>query len=144
LWWKRGGNLDLPFQKNQPGRLPSIIQMSWEFGFDDAFFPGSFADASFGGPPFGPEPVFDSTPAFFAPPQAKAPSLPSAARPALHLSRDGQSLANENAELRRTALSLGEKFAQIASINERLKGQLEDCRSKFRSAVCAGFRGNRK
>jgi hypothetical protein len=56
LWWKRGGDPDLPFQKKQPGRLQSIIQMSWEFGFDedDAFFPGSFAGASFGGPAFGP------------------------------------------------------------------------------------------
>jgi hypothetical protein len=118
--------------------------MSWEFGFDedDAFFPGSIADSPFDSPPFGIEPAFDSTADFFANPSPKSPAPPTA-RPA-HLNRDGQSLANENAELRKTARSLGEKFAQITSINERLKGQLEDCRSRFRSAVCAGFHSTRK
>jgi hypothetical protein len=118
--------------------------MSWEFCFDedDAFFPGSIADSPFDSPPFGPELAFDSTADFFAPPSPKSPAPPTVRT--AHLSRDGQSLANENAELRKTARSLSEKFAQITSINERLKGQLEDYRSKFRRAVCAGFCSSRK
>jgi len=117
--------------------------MSWELGFDeeDAFFPGGFADTSFSG-----ETSFESPAPFFgsATPTPGPPSVTPASRPPVRLDRDGQSLADENAQLRRTALSLGEKFAQIASLNERLKDQLEECRSKFRSAVCAGFLNTRK
>jgi hypothetical protein len=111
--------------------------MSWENDFfDEDIFPE---------PPLSTETAFDFPPPF----------VPISADTGLASSRlasvrsyprgfDGQSLTNENAELRRTAMSLRERFAQITTVNERLKSQLQECRSKFRSAVCSGFTATRK
>jgi hypothetical protein len=101
--------------------------MSWDLGFDDddAFFRPSFEQPSF----FDP-----SAPLFFQSDEATQPD------PISSTTREpSQILANENAELRQTASSLRERFAQITSVNANLKSQLEECRSRFRSAIFTGF-----
>jgi hypothetical protein len=113
--------------------------MTWGLEIDqqDAFFPATFDD-----PPFA---ALDSQPSFFDPlpdtfpADYAVPSRPSIGPVAFPLGADGQSLVDQNAELRQTAMSLKERFAQMASLNEHLKTQLDDCRSRFRSAVFSGF-----
>jgi hypothetical protein len=115
--------------------------MSWDADFfEEDLFPVSF-----------PEPLLNTGPAIdFRPPFVPIPAGTGLAPAQMGSVRsyardlDGQSLANENAELRRTAVSLRERFAQITTVNERLKTQLQECRSKFRNAVCAGFTATRK
>jgi hypothetical protein len=100
--------------------------MSWSFGLDedDAFFQPSFDHPSF----------FERGSSFFQPDEEARTSPSAGLAP-----EPSQMLAHENAELRQTASSLRERFAQITSVNANLKSQLEECRSRFRSAIFAGF-----
>jgi hypothetical protein len=102
--------------------------MSWELGFDedDAFFQTSFEQ---------PHLSDSNAPFFFQPDDAAAPQDPIPGVP----SEPSRNLADENAELRQTASSLRERFAQITSVNANLKSQLEECRSRFRNAIFSGF-----
>ena len=120
--------------------------MSWEFEYDtgDGFVPmmfGAGVDDEFDDAAFGEE-SFDSGPAFFqtspAPPQS---ILGWGGRP---VDAQESRLVDENKELRATAMSLKEKFAQMTSLNEKLKGQLEECRSNFRNVMFSGFANSGK
>jgi hypothetical protein len=105
--------------------------MAWDFDLDDSFFPPGFGAFSGG---------FDRTPdvpSFFESPTKPHPGK---AGP----DRDSRALAEENDELRRTEVSLTEKFSQISSLNERLREQLDDCRNRFRSAIFSGFKPSNK
>jgi hypothetical protein len=103
--------------------------MAWDFDLDrdDSFFPAGFGDFSL---PFEPEQTFNfgTTKPIQSPKESKS-----------HPERDPQALIHENDELRRTEVSLTEKFAQVSSMNDRLKGQLEECRTRFRTAIFSGF-----
>jgi hypothetical protein len=105
--------------------------MAWDFDLDndDSFFP-----VGFDGRLPGLEPL-DNSPFEFGP--TKSMQSPRDSRS--HPDRNPEALANENHELRRTESSLTERFAQVSSMNERLKGQLEECRTRFRSAIFSGF-----
>jgi hypothetical protein len=101
--------------------------MAWDFDFepDDSFFPPSFVGTA----------VSTDAPSLFETP----------AKPTRQTAdRGSRALAEENDELRRTEVSLTEKFVQISSLNERLKQQMDECRDRFRSAVFAGFRASNK
>jgi hypothetical protein len=98
--------------------------MAWSFGLDD--------DDAFFRPAFDAPSDFDPPPVTFFPDDTFAP--PSPTSPAA-----SHSLADENAELRETANGLRERFAQITSVNANLKSQLEECRSRFRTAMFSGF-----
>ena len=107
--------------------------MAWDFEYyeGDGFVPMMFGDGF-------EDDAFDDSPAFFqmAPaPQEVAPPQSVGCTQAPYESR----LVVENNELRQTAMSLKEKFAQMTSLNERLKGQLEECRSNFKNVMFAGF-----
>jgi hypothetical protein len=131
--------------------------MSWAFDFDEE---DSFVPMDFGEPGFdtyddqGANPLSDP-PSFFYLPQARMSAeeqiagdlregpTPTESNRGIG-ARDTSVLANENAVLRETALTLKERFAQIASLNENLKGQLEECQSKFKNLMFSGFSGPRK
>jgi hypothetical protein len=132
--------------------------MSWAFGFDED---DSFVPMDFGEPLFDPtvdrvEDQVSDTPSFFyLPPQARFVTEQQDAGGVREVPpptennrgigfRDTSVLANENAMLRQTAMTLKERFAQIASLNENLKGQLEECQSKFKNLMFSGFSGPRK
>jgi hypothetical protein len=118
--------------------------MSWGYEIEqqDAFFPSAFDEQPFD--------ALDSQPSFFdpltdpPPSDACLPPLVNVGPVAFPLGPDGQSLVDKNAELRQTALTLKERLAQMASLNEHLKTQLDECRSRFRSAVFSGFGRPRK
>jgi hypothetical protein len=113
--------------KKQPnGGEPSAFlsrRMAWSLGFDedDAFFRTSLE-----------QPLdFDmSVPSVFE----GDPWLPPVSSPS-----PARSLADENAELREAASSLRDRFARVTSVNAHLKAQLEECRSRFRTAMFSGF-----
>jgi hypothetical protein len=101
--------------------------MSWSFGFDD--------DDAFFRPSFDTPTDFDtSSSLFFQPDEGSSNNAAPSASPST-----SHTLADENAELRQTAITLRERFADITSVNARLKSQLEECRSRFRSAMFSGF-----
>jgi hypothetical protein len=102
--------------------------MAWDFDLDtdDSFFRGGFASFSHEFEPISDEPSLFTR-----------PSIPSSVRQTTD--QESRGLAEENDELRRTELSLTEKFVQISSLNERLKQQLEDCRNRFRNAIFSGL-----
>jgi hypothetical protein len=133
--------------------------MSWAFDFDedDSFVPGDFGegflDQQYGeGRAAEPE---ETRSFFYLPPQphivpeAKVCSDSQGLPVSVECnkgcgSRDGRSLASENAELRQTAMTLKERFTQIASLNEHLKSQLEECQDKFKNLMFSGFTNSRK
>jgi hypothetical protein len=104
----------------------------WDFdAADDSFFP-----ASLGGDPlsFFGQPSRSDEPLTFS---FKAPE------PAPPSPRDSRSaLLEENARLKETASSLSEKLSESMSLNQKLKNQLEECRSTFRNAIFSGFRNH--
>jgi hypothetical protein len=107
----------------------------WDFDADDdSFFPSSLCGGSFS--LFGRPPPAQETAEFsFQAPRTAAPDPTSP--------RDGQAaLLEENARLRETASSLSEKLSESVSLNEKLKNQLEECRSTFRNAIFSGFRNH--
>ena len=112
----------------------------WDLDFDEAdgFVPMSFGDSFDSGFQDFNEQPFEA-PSFF---QTSQPPVPEAA-PA-PCPWDSQGLVERNNELRQTALSLKEKFTQMSTLNERLKSQLEECRSNFRSVMFSGFNNSRK
>jgi hypothetical protein len=55
-----------------------------------------------------------------------------------YYARDPQDLIRENVSLREKERSLRETRAHRAAQNERLKIELEECKSRFRTALCNG------
>ena len=115
--------------------------MAWDLDFaeDDGFVPMLFGEDSFGTDfetDFSKPPPCQ--PSFFQMSQSNRVTPPPECQGC------SQSLVEENNELRQTALSLKEKLLQMSSLNERLKSQLEECRSNFRNVIFSGFNETRK
>jgi hypothetical protein len=104
----------------------------WGFDEDDAFVPntfGSFCGFSLFGAEqeVGPAEFTFQTP--FQPQPAAQPSRPG---PSF---RDAQVLMDENNALRETEMSMRATYAERLSQNERLKRQLQECRTRFMRAL---------
>lgn len=53
-------------------------------------------------------------------------------------------LVEENNRLKEFCLSLKAKAEQVEIVNQKLKGQLEDCRNWFKQAMFSGFTNSKK
>jgi hypothetical protein len=134
--------LNLPrtvLKKFKPLAVEAVAMWSFQFEDDDSFLPMTFGNegsASLFGPPEDPL----EAPVFNFQTRPNPPERPAATYRASPAAQPDQSaLLAENAQLRQTALSLDERFSQCASLNQRLKSQLEECRNTFRNAIFSGF-----
>jgi hypothetical protein len=111
----------------------------WEFGEDDPFVPG----ATEGCVQLFLSPWDDSSSSYDSflvqpPPDKPSASVSSPGWNVPYYARDPQGLVRENLSLREMERSLREARAIRAAQNESLKRQLEECKSRFRSALCKG------
>jgi hypothetical protein len=110
----------------------------WGFDEDDAFVPVTFGSSS-AFSLFASERDPDPDPAEFT---FQTPFQP---QPAAQVGRPGpcfrdpQTLMDENNALRQTELSMRTTYAERLSQNERLKRQLEECRTRFMTALTSGI-----
>jgi hypothetical protein len=135
--------------------------MSWAFDFDedDCFLPidfgeGMVVDQSLIQTDMGVDEPKELSSFFYLPERPSISGSERGAADVFEARADTESnavlvdqhtitLSSENAELRRAAMTLRERFGQIASLNENLKNQLDQCRSRFKNLMFTEF-GPRK
>jgi hypothetical protein len=113
----------------------------WDFDEDDAFVPMTFSGSSTTFALFGDDAFAQPAPEF--PFQTRShPQLAQISRPS-EAQHDAQGLADENNALRQKELTMRATYTERLMQNERLKRQLEECRSRFMSAFYSGINSHR-
>ncbi|OHS94758.1 hypothetical protein TRFO_10927 [Tritrichomonas foetus] len=130
-----------PFLAQQPQFCANLNQNDAQQYFSPQPQAPQFMNQQFPNPQISNNPQFYQQQQFLLQQQQ---FLPQQQQQFLNLQQGNQQLIEENNQLREFFLSLKAKAEQVENANQRLKGQLDECRNWFRQAMFSGISNGSK